>query len=473
LTARLATTTIGEMDLPGWTYAVLTTIAATLMAVPASAATGVEGDGGPATAAELVLPSDVATLADGSVLIADTGHGRIRLVDRAGIITSVAGGGAATTGPVAAGEIELVRPTGLAVDPAGGFLIADAAANRVWRISAAGTASVIGGTGERGFSGDGGPATAAQFAKPTGIAVDPGGAVLIADQENDRIRRIGTDGRITTVAGGGTDASDIAVFAKLDRPSGVTALPTGGFLIADTGNHRIAQVAYGILTTVAGTGFPGLSADNGRATAITLGAPLDVATTPGGGFVFADQDNQQVRRVSAQGVITTAAGTGDVGVSRSVTPADAVDLSWPGGVATAPEGGLVIANTAANVVLARNSDGTTRVLAGKPTQATKGPAVRSGGGLHLYIVPTVMRIRRGCQLKVTYQVNRDGRGQLKLAATRRSSGTVRYPGGTFPGGTVDLRPGTYRFSLRASDYAGGPPRSASGKLVVLKQRCRG
>src|SRR3954470_15571275 len=115
---------------PGWICAALTALAS-IAAPSAVAAPGVEGDGGPATAAELVLPSDVATLADGSVLIADTGHGRIRLVDRAGIITSVAGGGAATAGPVSAGEIELLRPTGLAVDPAGGFLIADAGANRV------------------------------------------------------------------------------------------------------------------------------------------------------------------------------------------------------------------------------------------------------------------------------------------------------------------------------------------------------
>jgi glucose/arabinose dehydrogenase len=459
---------------PGWISAALTTILATLTAAPASAAPGVEGDGGPATAAELVLPSDVASLPDGSVLIADTGHGRIRLVDRAGIITSVAGGGAATAGPVAAGEIELVRPTGLAVDPAGGFLIADAGANRVWRVSAAAVASVIAGTGERGFSGDGGPATAAQLAKPTGIAVDPGGAVLIADQENDRIRRIGADGRITTVAGGGSAASEIAVFANLSRPSGVSALPTGGFLIADTGNHRIAQVAYGVLTTVAGTGAPGLTADDGRATAITLGAPLDVAATPGGGFVFADQDNQQVRRVSGQGVLTTAAGTGDVGVARSGAPADQTDLSWPGGVATAPDGGLVIANTAANVVLARTSDGMTRVLAGISRAAVKAPAARSAGGLHLYLVPTVTRLRRGCRLSIGYRVGLYGRAQVMLGA-KRSGGPakIRYPGGTFLGGAVNLRAGTYGFRFSATDTAGRQSMTVSGTVVVLKQRCRG
>jgi hypothetical protein len=458
---------------PGWICAALTALAS-IAAPSAVAAPGVEGDGGPATAAELVLPSDVVTRVDGSVLIADTGHGRVRLVDPAGIITSVAGGGTATAGPVSAGEIELVRPTGLAVDAAGGFLVADAGANRVWRIAATGMASVVAGTGERGFSGDGGPALEARLAKPTGVAVDLGGAILIADQENDRIRRVAGDGTITTIAGGGGAESGIAVFVKLSRPSGVSALATGGFLIADTGNHRIAQVAYGVLTAVAGTGTPGLSTADGRATAITLGAPLDVAATPGGGFVFADQDNQQVRRVSGQGVITTAAGTGDVGVSRREAPADKVDLSWPGGVATAPAGGLVIANTAANVVLARDADGTTRVLAGKPTQATKGPAVRSSADLHLYIVVATVRIARGCRLSIKYQVNKDGRGQLKLGATRSAwPGRTRYPGGTFLGGKVSLKAGRYGFSFTATDSAGKGPKTASGKLVVLNKRCRG
>jgi hypothetical protein len=229
-----------------------------------------------------------------------------------------------------------------------------------------------------------------------------------------------------------------------------------------------------VLTTVAGTGTPGLSAADGRATAITLGAPLDVAATPGGGFVFADQDSQQVRRVSGQGVISTAAGTGDVGVSRSRAPADEVDLSWPAGVATAPDGGLVIANTAANVVLARSSDGTATVIAGRPTKATKSPAVRTSADLHLYIVVATVRIARGCRLSIKYQVNKDGRGQLKLGATRSAwPGKTRYPGGTFMGGKISLRPGRYGFSFTATDSTGRSPKTASGKLVVLSKRCRG
>ena len=252
------------------------------------------GHGGRALA-----PSDVAALGDGAVLIADTGHSRVRLVDAAGVITSVAGGGTATSGPAAAVDIELVRPTGLAVDPAGGFVIADAGADRAWRVDADGVARVIAGSGERGFSGDGGAATAARLAQPTGVTV-PDGAVLIADMANDRIRRVSTEGTITTVAGGAPDppsASDIAVFARLSQPAGVSALPNGGFLIADAGNHRIAQVAYGVLTTVAGTGdgraSPTLPA---AATTTALGTPVDVAATPGGGFVVADQDTQQIRK---------------------------------------------------------------------------------------------------------------------------------------------------------------------------------
>ncbi len=457
-----------------WSNAALAALAAALLAVPAPAsASWITGDGGPATAAELSLPSDVATLADGRVLIADTGHGRIRLVDLAGVITSVAGGGSAVTGPAAAGMIELVRPTGLAVDPAGGFLIADAGANRVWRVDAAGSASVVAGTGERGFSGDGGPAVAARLAKPTGVAVMPGGEVLIADQENDRIRRVAADATITTVAGGGTDPTrSVAVFAKLDHPSGVSALPTGGFLIADTGNHRIAQVAYGVLTTVAGTGDAGFTVDGGRATTTALGTPVDVAATAGGGFFVADQDNQQVRRVSAQGMLTTAVGTGDAGVARSGTPPDETDLSWPGGVATSPDGGLVIANTAANVVLARHLDGTTSVVAGKPIQAKKAPSVQTGG--YRVFLNGGVRSRNGCRLNVPYTASDDGSGALAISSMRGSrTGPVRAPHGKFSAGVVRLKAGRYHLAFSVRRVGDGRTVIARGTLVVRKGRCSG
>jgi hypothetical protein len=134
----------------------------------------------------------------------------------------------------------------------------------------------------------------------------------------------------------------------------------------------------------------------------------------------------------------------------------------------------VIANTASNVVLARAANGTTTVVAGKSTPAIKAPAARSPGGLHLYLVPTVTRLRRGCRLSVGYRVGLYGRAEVKLGAKRSGApATIRYPGGTFRGGTVNLRPGTYAFRFSATDKAGRQSMTVSGKVVVLKQRCRG
>jgi hypothetical protein len=205
----------------------------------------------------------------------------------------------------------------------------------------------VAGNGTRGFSGDGGPATAAEIFDPNGVAVMPDGGFLIADGDYV-VRRVFPDGTITTVAGTGTPGfsgdGGPATEAHLNLPYSVAVTADGGFLIADAGNRRVRRVSpTGIITTVAGTGVQGSAGDGGAATAAQLNDPTGVATTPDGGILIADFFGNRVRWVSPTGVITTVAGTGNLAVFRDGDggPATAANIDMPFGVAVTPSGGFV------------------------------------------------------------------------------------------------------------------------------------
>jgi hypothetical protein len=265
------------------------------------------GDGGPATVAALNNPAGVAVMPDGGYLIADAGNDRVRRVFPDGTIRTVAGTGmygfSGDGGPATAANLQ--APLGVAALPDGGFLIADAAAARVRRVSPTGTISTVAGTGTPGFSGDGGPATAAQLTNPNAVAVTADGGFLIADSGNRRIRRVSPSGIISTVAGTGVQGSSgdggAATAAQLNAPEGLATTPDGGFLIADWFANRVRWVSpTGVITTVAGTGTPTLflNGDGGPATAANISMPYAVAVTPAGGFVFTD-GSYAVRLVDA------------------------------------------------------------------------------------------------------------------------------------------------------------------------------
>jgi len=293
--------------------------------VPVSAVAGtvpgLAGDGGPATQARLADPGGQAVLADGSVLIADTGNSRVRRIAPNGIITTVAGdddGFAGDGGPAA--DALLSFPTDVAATPDGGYLIADAGNDRIRRVSAAGIITTVAGT-DRGFLGDGGPATAARLNTPRELAVQPDGGILVADAGNDRIRRIAPGGVIATVAGGGAGGDGgPATAAALDEPSGVAVSADGALLIADTGHSRIRRVAPdGTISTLAGT-TPGFDGDGGRAVAARLARPADVVALPNGGALIADTGNGRIRRVTPLGAIFTVAS--GIAGPTALTPSD-------------------------------------------------------------------------------------------------------------------------------------------------------
>ncbi len=207
------------------------------------------GDGGPAVGSRLNAPTNLLTLADGSILIADTGNDRIRRVVPGGAISAWAGTGSAGFGGDGgpATEARLNAPTGLALLPDGSVLIADTGNNRIRRVSPAGTISTVAGSSGAGSSGDGGPATSAQLSSPAGIApLGASGGFLIADTGNHLLRRVTPLGTIFTIAGStrglGGDGGT-AIGALLSDPTALVPTPTGGFLVADTGNSRIRRLA--------------------------------------------------------------------------------------------------------------------------------------------------------------------------------------------------------------------------------------
>ena len=261
------------------------------------------GDGRLATDANLAFPADVAVDATGNLYISDAGNERVRKVSVDGIIATVAGSGvnefSGDGGPAASAS--LARPTGVAVDAAGNLYISDSGNRRVRKVSVDGIISTVAGNGVAGFSGDGGPATSASLFGASAVAVDAVGNLYIAD--GNRIRKVSPVGIIATVAGNGlrgfSGDGGPAISAQLNSPRGVTVDAAGNLYIADTVNNRIRKVsADGTITTVAGNGVKGFSGDGGLATDANLNFPPGVAVDGGGNLYIADTQNRRIRKVS-------------------------------------------------------------------------------------------------------------------------------------------------------------------------------
>ena len=267
---------------------------------------GFTGDGGPATAASCV-PYRVARDSAGNLYVADGSSRRIRKVSAAGIITTVAGRGTGQSsgdgGPATLAE--LIQPLGVAVDPAGNVYIADEGSNRIRKVNTAGIISTIAGNGKEGFSGDGGPATSAELSFPVGVAVDPAGNVYIADEGSNRIRKVNTAGIISTIAGNDTQGfsgdGGPATSASLNKPREVAVDLAGNVYISDAGNFRICKVnPAGVISTVAGRGTSGFTGDGGPASSAQL-VPRGVAVGVQADLYIAD-GSLRIRRVDNLGL---------------------------------------------------------------------------------------------------------------------------------------------------------------------------
>ncbi|MFE9898614.1 hypothetical protein ACFYPT_40440, partial [Streptomyces sp. NPDC005529] len=263
---------------------------------------GYTGDGGPAHHATLHIPDGVAVRSDGTVCIADTYNHRIRRVAADGIITTLAGTGehGFSGDGGSAHKAALAAPEAVAAGADGMVYIADTLNHRVRRIAADGIITTLAGTGQNDFGGDGGPAHRSLLRYPQGVAAGPDGVVYIADTLNQRVRRITADGIITTLAGTGQNGCGgdgrPAHQATLSAPRSVAVGPDGTVYIADTFNHRIRRItADGIITTLAGTGQNGFGGDGGPAHQATLSAPRSVAVGPDGTVYIADTFNHRIR----------------------------------------------------------------------------------------------------------------------------------------------------------------------------------
>jgi sugar lactone lactonase YvrE len=313
-------------------------------------ALGFSGDNGPATAAKLYDPWGVAVDGFGNVFFAEHDGHRIRRVDSAGIITTRAGlglpgyfgdGGAAISA-------YLSWPNGAAVDGSGNLYIADYGNGRIRKVGSGGVINTLAGNGAAGFSGEGGQAAAAALNGPTGVAVDGMGNVYVADELNARVRKVDSTGVITTLAGNGITGysgdGGPATAAALDVPVGVAADGFGNVYIVERVGNRVRKVdSTGVITTLAGNGVAGYSGDGGPATGAELHGPTGLAADGSGNVYIADWGNNRIRKV-AGGIITTLVGCGVAGYSGDGGAASAAELNGPSGVAVDAVGNLFIAD---------------------------------------------------------------------------------------------------------------------------------
>jgi uncharacterized protein (TIGR03437 family) len=276
------------------------------------------GDGGPATAAQISTIQGIAVDRWGNLYLSDTGNHRVRKISTSGIITTLAGTGVAgfsgDGGPATAAQLNL--PYGLAADLAGYIYVADLGNDRVRRIGPDGVIVTVAGNGNRGSSGDGGAATAAQLLTPRNVVVDAVGNLYFSEFDGHRVRKVTPDGRISTVAGTGVAGFSpdgfSAVNAQLAFPAGLAADRFGALYIADSGNGRVRKISSGIISTYLGDPLK-----------TSLGTPLAIAVDMAGTLYVADSGNRVVCSYTTAGAWTNATGT-----TQLTAPHDlAVDLN--------------------------------------------------------------------------------------------------------------------------------------------------
>jgi len=337
---------------------------------------GYSGDGGPATSAEIDRPRGVYLKSTGELIIADTINRCLRQVDLADVISTHG----AT--PAAANEPGLDRPAQIAMyydvsEEKHYLFIADKNNDRIRRLDTSiNWITTVAGTGTRGFSGDGGPATSAELNDPEGVFVDSSGNIYIADTDNHCIRKVDASTQnINTVAGiGGSSGFEgdggPATEAKLKNPRGVFVDASGNIFIADTENHCIRKVdaASQFINTVAGiggsAGFTG-----GPATNAKMNKPQGVFVDASGDIYIADTNNHRIRKVdAATQMISTVAGTGSGGFSGDGELATGAELENPRGVYVDSNGNIFIADTKNHRIRVVSAhDGKINTIGGRPT----------------------------------------------------------------------------------------------------------
>jgi len=378
-------------------------------------------------------PYQVSRDSANNIYFADPNHHQIFKRDAVtGETTVVAGtgeSGFSGDGGQAA-QAKLDNPRGVFVTSGGFIYIADTENHRVRKVDASGVITTAAGTGTGGYSGDSGPAAGAQLNKPTAVDVDGSGNIYIADTDNHRVRKVDASGIITTIAGTGTAGyngdSRPAITASLNKPCGVFE-SWGWIYIADTENNRIRRIAPSkIIFTAAGTGTGGYSGDGGTATSAQINKPWAIAYAGWGGFYIADTDNHRVRQVDGLGIITTAAGTGLPGYTGDGGPAVSARLDKPKGLCLDGLGQLILADTNNNRLRQVDSSGIiTSLLTSGGLGLDKARQIALDSAGNLYIADT--NNNQICKLSLS--------GQVSTAA---GTGSAGYSGDSGPAVSAKL-----------------------------------
>jgi uncharacterized protein (TIGR03437 family) len=392
---------------------------------------GFSGDGGPATAAKLNQPGGIAFDKAGNLYIADTLNNRVRIVNSQGIISTFAGNG--NTGAPgfwgdggAATDAQIHAPVAVAVDANGNVYIVTSADNTVRKVDTNGIISIFAGEGYRGYYGDvgkvagsTGQAAVAGITSPQDIWINSDGTVLIADTGNSSIRKVATDGTITTISGTGATAAiaqgdDTATKLAMIAPFGVAADGSGNVFIAEYGTNRIRKVdSSGKITTAIGDGNQGFAGDGGPANKVEMSGPTAVTVDSSGNIYFADSRNNRIRKL-AGGNVTTIVGNGLVSYSGDGGPAVSAQLNAPLGVAVDPAGNIYIADTSNNVVRKIGTNGNITNFAGNASAGSNG----DGG------------VATAAQLSGPQGVAVDSAGNVFIADTLNNKIRKVTPGGT-------------------------------------------
>jgi len=435
------------------------------------------GDGGTALQASLTLPRSVAPDAAGGFYIADELAGRVRRVSPEGIITTVAGNGLirSFSDGIAATQAYLNNPRGIWLAPDGRLYIADTENHYLRVVDTSGRISTLAGRGGGAFTGDGGPARNAYIANPADVVGDSAGNLYFSDSGTNRIRRIAPNGIINTIAGNGLPGyngdGNPATRFSLQFPQEISLDRAGNLYIADRNNHRIRRLSPdSTISTVAGTGAEGYTGDGGPATLATLRFPWGVTVDSQNNLYIADRDNHVIRRVAANGIISTIMGNGRSGFAGDNGPAASSQLSFPRRVVLAPDGVLLVVDAGNQRLRRIDASGVITTIAGTGANRFAGDgglataaalgfpsdaAVDSSGSIYVADNDN-HRIRVISRVQASVQVSPDS-----LTFTARSNGPVTAPRTVRVAGSLAGLPFTLRISdgdwLRVSPRRGVVP----------------
>lgn len=322
----------------------------------------------------------VASLAFAGAVVSLTG--RVHSQTTTAVIRTPAGSGVfgfgGDGGPATSARFS--TPNGIALDASGNLYIADLYNDRIRKVDTNGIVTTFAGRFGGTFSGDGGPATEAGMFDVAGVAVDSAGNVYIADMDNNRIRKVDTTGKISTVAGNGnygyTGDNVSATQTALSSPAAVAVDAAGNVYIGDLFNHRIRKVnAQGIISTLAGTGVAGANGDGGLATQAQLDIPEGLSFDQAGNLYIADSGSDVVRRVDTSGKISTFAGTGQAGFTGDNGQAKQARLNSPRGVVADGTGNVYIADAGNDRIRRVDASGVITTVAGNGQSGFNGDGI--------------------------------------------------------------------------------------------------